>query len=60
MMFRAMKYWPMLYILLSCSLKKTYLSAGKVSVTGERKDMRDVIVMKNINPVIENHDWRTV
>ncbi len=52
-MFLAIKYCAIPYILLSCSLKKTYLSKGNVKVVGAKNDINPLIVMKNINPVIE-------
>jgi hypothetical protein len=51
--FLAIKYCRIPYILLSCSLKNTYLSAGNVKVVGDKNDIRPLIVMKNKNPVIE-------
>ncbi len=54
-MFLAIKYYFTPYILLSCSLKNTYLSAGKVRVVGAKNDIRPEMVIKNKNPVTGCH-----
>lgn len=55
--FLAKKYCEVLYILLSCYLTKTYLSAGNVNEIGEIDIVRENIETKNRNPVIEYQDY---
>lgn len=59
-MFLAIKYCHNPYILLSCYLKNTTLSDGKVNVTGDKVEKRLDIVMKNKKPVIEFHIYLLV
>ena len=54
--FLARKYWLVLYILESCYLTKTSLSAGKVRDIGEIDIVIENIDTKNKNPVIVIHD----
>jgi len=51
--FLATKYWTTEYIFASCYLKKTYLSKGKVSTTGDIAPIKAIIHIKNKNPEID-------
>ncbi len=58
--FLAKKYWTTVYIFESCSLKKTSLSIGNVSTTGDKALISEKMQKKNKNPEIEYQNGQTM